>query len=528
MTRTNNKALIIIGLIIGIVFAELDETVVSTAMPTIIRDLNGLSLYGWVAGIYMLTMTAFMPILGKLADLYGRKKIYILSMSLFIAGSIVSGFAENMPVLLLGRGIQGIGAGGLMPLAMVIFGDTFTVEQRAKMQGVFGAIMFVPQLLGPLIGGYLTEHISWHWIFWVNIPVGVVAAIVLSAGLRESTGNKNASIDWAGAFLLVSSIVSLLLTPVLHETEGYAWSSPTLIGLWILGAVLLVIFVFVERKAKEPILPMHLFKNRTFVVLSIIVFVLVCGVMGSFASFPFFAQNVLGLTPIESGYLTLPLMVGAVIASVITGRLMTKVPYRTTFIVSMLLPALAFFLLTGVDMNTAIITLLGYFVILGLGFGVIFNNSLIVQESVDKEHSGIALTSVTLFQSFGMTIGVSIFGSLLAAKITSGIGGLASGLPADQAQELGQAAKGGIPKDIDPSLIEQIKGVFSEAFQHLYWVSFFFALLVVVICFFLKREVLKVGSIPEQQTEFGTRVSTDKNKEESDADADGPVMEVQN
>ncbi|WP_235949244.1 MDR family MFS transporter [Paenibacillus glycinis] len=518
MTRTNNKALIIIGLIIGIIFSELDETVVSTAMPTIIRDLNGLSLYGWVAGIYMLTMTSFMPILGKLADLYGRKKIYILSMSLFIAGSIVSGFAENMPVLLLGRGIQGIGAGGLMPLAMVIFGDTFTVEQRAKMQGIFGAIMFVPQLLGPLIGGYLTQHISWHWIFWVNIPVGIVAAIVLSAGLRESTGNKNASIDWAGAFLLVCSIVSLLLTPVLHETEGYAWSSPTLIGLWALGAVLLTVFVFVERKAKEPILPMHLFKNRTFVVLSLIVFMLVLGVMGSFASFPFFAQNVLGLTPIASGYLTLPLMIGAVLASVVSGRLMTKVPYRNIFAVSMLLPALAFFLMTSIDMHTKIIALVGYFVILGLGFGVLFNNNLIVQESVAKENSGVALTSVTLFQSFGMTIGVSIFGSLLAANITSGIGKLAGDLPADTAQQLGGAAQGGIPQGLNAGLVEQIKGVFSNAFQHLYWVSFVFALVVVVICLFLKREVLTVTSDKDQEKDKGSDV---------DNHSAGPVLDAQ-
>ncbi|MFC4812169.1 MDR family MFS transporter [Paenibacillus sp. GCM10023250] len=509
MTRTNNKALIVIGLIIGIIFSELDETVVSTAMPTIIRDLNGLSLYGWVVGIYMLTMTSFMPILGKLADLYGRKKIYMLSMGLFIAGSVVSGFAANMPVLLLGRGIQGIGAGGLMPLAMVIFGDTFTVEERARTQGIFGAIMFVPQLLGPLLGGYLTEHISWHWIFWVNIPVGVLAAIVLSAGLKESKGNKNASIDWAGAFLLVGAIVSLLLTPVLHETEGYAWSSPALIGLWAAGSLLLLVFVFVELKAKEPILPMHLFKNRTFVVLSLIVFTLVCGVMGSFASFPFFAQNVLGLTPIASGYLTLPLMAGAVLASVVSGRLMTKVPYRTIFTVSMVLPALAFFQMTSFDMHTPIYAVAGYFVILGLGFGVLFNNNLIVQESVAKENSGIALTSVTLFQSFGMTIGVSIYGSLLAAKITSGIGRLAGNMPADTARELGQAAQGGIPKGLDPTLVEQIKGVFSAAFQHLYWVSFAFALLVVVICLFLKREVLTVASKEKEQQAKGAGAALD-------------------
>ncbi|GFZ90538.1 putative MFS-type transporter YusP [Paenibacillus marchantiophytorum] len=498
MKRKNNKALIVTGLIIGIIFAELDETVVSTALPSIIRDLNGLSLYGWVAGIYMLTMTAFMPILGKLADLFGRKRIYILSMSLFIGGSIISGFASSMPTLLLGRGIQGIGAGGLLPLAMVIFGDTFTVEQRAKTQGIFGAVMFVPQLLGPLLGGYFTQHISWHWIFWVNIPVGIVAAILLSTGLTESRGNMKASIDWAGAFLLVGAIVSLLLTPVLHETEGLAWGSPLIVGLWALGVILIGLFVFAEHKAKEPILPLHLFKNRTFVVLSLLVFTLVIAIMGSFASFPFFAQNVLGLSPIASGYLTLPLMIGVIVSSLVTGRLMTKVAYRTIYIVSMVLTVLALFLLTSLDMNTPIMEIMGFFILLGLGYGFLLNNNLIVQESVEKENSGVALTSITLFQSFGMTIGVSVFGSLLASHVTSGIDKLVLTLPANSAASIGDAAQGSIPSGLDGKMIEQIKSVFSEAFQNLFWVSCIHALVVIFICFFLKREVIAVSSPQEE------------------------------
>ncbi|UKS28930.1 MFS transporter [Paenibacillus sp. HWE-109] len=498
MKRKNNKVLIVTGLIIGIIFAELDETVVSTALPSIIRDLNGLSLYGWVAGIYMLTMTAFMPILGKLADLFGRKRIYILSMSLFIGGSIISGFASSMPTLLLGRGIQGIGAGGLLPLAMVIFGDTFTVEQRAKTQGIFGAVMFVPQLLGPLLGGYFTQHISWHWIFWVNIPVGIVAAILLSIGLTESRGNMKSSIDWAGAILLVGAIVSLLLTPVLHETEGLAWGSPPIVGLWALGVILIGLFVFAEHKAKEPILPLHLFKNRTFVVLSLLVFTLVIAIMGSFASFPFFAQNVLGLSPIASGYLTLPLMAGVIVSSLVTGRLMTKVAYRTIFIVSMVLTVLALFLLTSLDMNTPIMEILGFFILLGLGYGFLLNNNLIVQESVEKENSGVALTSITLFQSFGMTIGVSVFGSLLASHVKSGIDKLVLTLPANSAAIIGDAAQGSIPFGLDWKMIEQIKSVFSEAFQNLFWVSCIIAIVVICICFFLKREVIAISSPQEE------------------------------
>ncbi|QGQ95235.1 DHA2 family efflux MFS transporter permease subunit [Paenibacillus psychroresistens] len=498
--KKNNKALIITGLMIGIIFAELDETVVSTAMPTIVRDLGGLSLYGWVAGIYMLAMTSFIPILGKLADLYGRKRIYVISMGLFIAGSVISGFSTSMTVLLIGRGIQGIGAGGLLPLALVIFGDSFTVEERAKTQGIFGAFMFIPQLLGPLIGGYLTQHISWHWIFWVNIPVGIVAAFVLSAGLRESTiRDKKVSVDWAGAFLLVGSILALLLTPVLHQNEGYAWDSSVIVGLWVLGAVLLSLFIYVESKAKEPILPLDLFKNRTFVVLSLIVFTMVLGIMGAFAAFPFYAQNVIGLTPIVSGYLSLPLMVGAILASVISGRLITKVPYKYIFAVSMLLPAIGFYLMTNIDIHTKIIAIICYFFILGLGFGIMFNNNLIIQESVPKEQSGIALSSVTLFQSIGMTVGLSIFGSLLASKITSGIGGLMTEVPADSVEALKKAAQGGIPKGIDPSLAEQIKIVFADAFRHLYWVSFGVALVVCILCWFLKKEVLATApSIPKQ------------------------------
>lgn len=489
--KQNNKTLILIGLMIGVIFSELDETVVATAMPTIIRDLGGLALYGWVGGVYMLSMTSFMAILGKLADLYGRRKIYLFSMGLFMCGSIISGTAHSMEVLLLGRGIQGIGAGGLMPLAMVIFGDTFPVEQRAKIQGIFGAVMFIPQLLGPLIGGYFVQHISWHWIFLVNIPVGVLAAILLALGLAdESKVDREISIDWYGGILLITTLISFLLTPVLHQTEGYGWSEPQMVGLLILGTVLLSLFIWVESKAKEPIIPLHLFKNRNFVVITALVFVFILAIMGSLSSFPFFAQNVLGLTPTESGYLTVPIMVGAIGASVIAGRLMPKFPYRNIYGISFIIPIIGFYLLTGIEVHTKIITFILYFIILGFGFGALFNNSLIVQESVEKEHTGIAQSTVVLFQSIGMTIGFSLFGSLLAAKITSGMKSLAGNLPLDQLAGLKNIETGMIPKNLDPALIDKIKVVFAHAFQHLYWVSFVLAILSFFICWGLKKEIL--------------------------------------
>nr|AIA10429.1 major Facilitator Superfamily [uncultured bacterium] len=199
-TKKTNKRLVLIGLILGLIFSELDETVVSTAMPTIIRELHGLSLYGWVAGVYMLAVTMFMPILGKLADLYGRRRVYLSCMALFITGSVVSGLADSMTMLLVGRGIQGIGAGGLMPLALVIIGDTYPLEQRAKIQSLFGPLMILPQLLGPTVGGYMVGHVNWHWVFLINIPVGLLSAAVLGIGMRESRGSEKRSIDWAGRF----------------------------------------------------------------------------------------------------------------------------------------------------------------------------------------------------------------------------------------------------------------------------------------------------------------------------------------
>ncbi|MDH5160665.1 MDR family MFS transporter [Heyndrickxia oleronia] len=491
LTNKSNKVLVMVGLIIGLIFSELDETVVNTAMPTIIRDLGGLSMYGWVAGVYMLALSAFMPILGKLADLFGRKKIYLISMAFFIGGSIVCGLSQSMTMLLIGRGIQGIGAGGLMPLAMTISSDLFPVEKRAKVQGFMGPIMFIPMLLGPLMGGFFVDQVSWHWIFFVNIPVGVLGAILLASGLKETTEKKKVIIDWAGAILLISAIISLLITPVLIENEGLTWGSPTIISLLCLGTVLIGLFIWVESKVKEPIVPLHLFKNRNILVLSMIVFAVGIGLMGSFASFPYFAQNVLGLTPTEAGYLTLPMMVGAILSAMISGFLLTKVRYRELFGIAFIMPIIGFYLFSHMNIHTTIVQIIIFFLITGLGLGVMFGgDNLIVQESVDKEHKGIALATVPLFQSIGATVGVSIFGTLLSSTLTSKLGTLGNSLPKNMSEHMNSLAAGGIPDGLSPELFTKIKTLFVESFQHIYLYSFVIAIIAFVLCWFLKKEVL--------------------------------------
>ncbi|MEH7341042.1 MDR family MFS transporter [Priestia megaterium] len=495
LNNKNNKILVMTGLMIGIIFSELDETVVNTAMPTIIRDLGGLSMYGWVAGIYMLALSAFMPILGKLADLFSRKKVYFASMAFFIGGSIICGLSHSMIMLLIGRGIQGLGAGGLMPLAMTISSDLFPVEQRAKVQAFMGPVMFIPMLLGPLMGGFFVDQASWHWIFFVNIPVGLIAVIFLASGLKEVHERKKVTIDWAGAILLVAAIISLLITPVLVENEGYTWSSPFIVSLLCVGVILIGLFIWVESKVIEPIVPLHLFRNRNILVLSLLVFTVGCGLMGSFSSFPYFAQKVLGLTPTESGYLTLPMMVGAVATSIVSGFLLTKVRYRELFVISFIMPVIGFYLFSKLDISTTTLQVIIFFFITGLGLGVMFGgDNLIVQESVEKEHKGIALATVPLFQSIGATVGVSMFGTLLSSTLTSNLSSLGDELPKSMANNMNSLAAGGIPSGLTPELFMKIKVLFIESFQHIYTYAFVLTIIAFVLCFFLKKEVLSSKS----------------------------------
>ncbi|TCZ76598.1 MFS transporter [Paenibacillus albiflavus] len=485
--RENNKTLVLIGLLIGLIFSGLDETIVSTAMPTIIRELHGLQLFGWVAGIYMLTMTAFMPIFGKLADLFGHRRIFMICMSLFIAGSIVNGFANSMELLLIGRGIQGVGAGGLMPLAMVIMGDTYPLEQRAKIQSMIGPLLFLPQLIGPTVGGFIVSHWNWHWIFLINIPIGLLSAIITVKGLRENRREGKPSIDWAGSLTLVAAIVSLLLTPVLKDTMGYSWSSPLIVGLMILGVILIGLFIWIESRVQEPIIPLHLFRNRNIVALSTLVFIVGVGVMGVMYGFPFYAQHVIGLTPAGAGYLSMAFMLGAVPMSMLNGFTLTKLRYRNVFIVSFVLPIIAFFLLSQIGLETSIFTYVIYFIILGAGLGVLFaGDNLIVQESVDSRNSGIALSTVQLFQALGTTIGLNWFGSMMASQIASGVNDL-NELPAGVAE---QVQTSGIPHDLSPDFITSIKSIFVDAFHNMYFIALVMSVAAFIVCWFLKNEIL--------------------------------------
>lgn len=480
--------MVFIALMIGMIFSGLDETVISTAMPTIIRDLHDMTLYGWVAGIYMLTMTACMPILGKLSDIFGRKRLYLISVALFILGSLVSGSASTMELLLLGRGIQGVGAGGLMPLAMVIFGETFTLEQRVKLQGLFGIMMILPQLVGPMIGGYVADHMSWHWVFLINLPVSSLAALLMLLGLHEEKHRESRSVDYAGALTLMGSILSLLLAPVLIENKGLAWTSLPVLALLGASAVLLVLFVLIERRAAEPIIPLRLLRNRNIVVMALLMFTVMCGMMGTASSFPYYAQIAMGFSATVSGYFTLMLMAGALPFRLACGFLISRIPYRTLFIGSFLFPVAGLLLALRIHSGQSFLYPALCFFIMGIGTGTLMaGETLLIQESAEEADRGIAQSTVQLFQTMGASIGMSAFGSLLAGRLKSSLTALKDIVPGGNANinlnDLNVS-------EWTPGLRETVTGVLTNAFHHQFELALVFAIAAVVICFFFGRGVL--------------------------------------
>jgi EmrB/QacA subfamily drug resistance transporter len=488
------------GLMLGMLLSSLDQTIVSTAMPTVIRDLNGLNLYSWVFSIYMLTSTTGVPIFGKLADLYGRRLIYLVGMGLFVVGSALCGLSQNMTELIVFRAIQGIGAGALMPVTMTIIGDIFPPDRRGKMQGLFGAIFGLSSVIGPAVGGFLTDNISWHWIFYVNLPFGILSAIVLAFALKESKGTEKRPIDWGGAITLSGSIIALLLALVLggggegQEAAHYAWSSPQIIGLFAACAVLLAVFLWIESKAKEPILPLHLFKLRTISVTNIIGFLMGIGMFGAISYIPLFVQGVIGASSSNSGYILTPLMLSMIVTSIFAGRIVTKVPFRNILVVSLAIMGIVFYLLSQMDIHTSNGTIVLYMILMGIGMGPLMPTlTIAVQSSVGREMRGVATSSSQFFRSIGGTMGVSILGAVMTNKMTSGMQDIAAqlkGVPADMLGKLANPQALLSPelrKAMPPDMLSAIQSVLANAIDLVFFTGLFFMAAGVLFAFLLGK-----------------------------------------
>ncbi|WP_282938371.1 MDR family MFS transporter [Paenibacillus sp. RC67] len=518
-TKPNMK-LILTGLLLGLLLASLDQTIMSTSMPTIIKDLGGMSLYSWVFSVYMLTSTTSMPIFGKLADLYGRKRIYLIGMALFMVGSALCGMASNMTELIVFRGLQGIGGGALMPIAMTIIGDIVSPEKRGKMQGLFGGVFALSSIIGPAIGGFIVEHTTWNWIFYINLPFGIAAMIIMSIALKESKSTEKRSIDWLGAITLSGSIISLLLALVLGGSGGegvvhYAWGSVQVIGLFTTSAVLLALFLWIEKKAKEPILPLHLFSNRVIAISYLTGFLMSAAMFGAITYIPLFVQGVIGVNPSMAGYILTPMMLSVFVAAMIGGRLIIKVPYRVTIISSMALMAIGFGLLSQMGVHTSNSTIIMYMIIAGLGMGPLMPTiNTAVQSEVGRQLRGVATSSVQFFRSIGGTIGVSVMGALMASRMSSGLAGIGDRLPQVPSEKLAALANPRVLLDpaamskLPHEVLLELQKVFTAAVNQVFMTGLIIVLIGLIAGFFIGKARLSSQSSGGSGTEVQEQKTT--------------------
>ncbi|MGB8646632.1 MAG: MDR family MFS transporter [Anaerolineae bacterium] len=422
----NRTILITAGVMLSLFMAAMESTVVSTAMPTIVADLGGLSIYSWVFSAYLLTSTTTMPLYGKLSDIYGRRPIFMIALALFLGGSVLSGQAGSMEQLILFRALQGLGAGGLQPLAFILIGDMFSFEQRAKMQGLFSGVWGISSIVGPLLGGFLVDQVSWHWVFYVNIVPGILAgAIIWFLWVEHAhvAQNKRAAIDYAGAAVLTLDVVVLLFG--LFEFGTLLGS-----GLLVLAALFLFGLIWIERRAADPILPMSLFGDRLFSIALIQGVLAGCALFGSASFVPLFVQAVLGTSATLAGATLTPQLLGWVGASIIGSRLLLRMGYHRIAIVGMVILTIGAALMARIDANSNLIGIMVNVSIMGIGMGLSIPAFLLaVQNTVPRRLLGTATSTVQFSRSIGGAIGVSIMGIVLAARLTAGL--IAAGMNPD-------------------------------------------------------------------------------------------------
>jgi EmrB/QacA subfamily drug resistance transporter len=412
------------GLMVGILLAALDQTIVSTALKSIVEDFDGLAHYTWVVTAYLLTSTASTPLYGKISDLYGRRPVFQFAIITFLIGSFAAGAATSMEQLIAFRAVQGLGAGGLMSLTFVIIGDIVSPRERGKYQGYFGAVWGLSSVAGPLLGGYFSDHAQilgvtgWRWIFYINLPFGIAALILTSIFLHIPKVKREHSIDYLGALLLVSGVSSLLLGISVYGPQDGWGTSKTLLSITA-AIVLILLFIFQESRAKEPILPLTLFKNHTFSVTSIMAFIIGAGMFGAIIMLPLYFQIVKGDSATSAGLKLIPFMIGIVTMSIVSGKLITKHGHYKRFpIMGLALMTIGLAMLATLTETTAFWKLAIYAILIGAGLGLSMQTIVIaLQNSVEFRDLGVATSANTFFRSIGATMGVALFGTVYASRL---------------------------------------------------------------------------------------------------------------
>lgn len=511
------KMTIMFAIIVSMFFAAINQTIVGTALPRIIATLGGIDYYTWVITIFMLTSTIATVLVGKLSDIYGRKPFILTGIVFFMIGAFLSGLSKDIFQLIAFRGVQGIGAGIIMATAFTAIGDLFSPRERGRWSGIMGAVFGLSSVVGPTLGGYVVDHLAWHWVFWLFLPLGIIAFVMIWL-LFPSVNRKEAvSIDYLGSLFLTLTIVPMLIAFSWAGTK-YAWGSPQIIGLFAFTAVSLALFLFVETRAKSPVLPLSLFRNSIVTVSNTVGFMINAGMMGAIMYMPFLTQGVLGVSPTVSGYVTMPLMVGMMITSTLTGQMMTKTgKYKNYALIGIAVMVLGMVLM---HFTHSILLAATSMVVFGFGLGPgmsVF--SLTVQNAVDPKDLGVATASSQLFRNMGGTIGIAVMGTIMAAGIRSKMAEYAA---SGQAPDLSKvdpqtaetfkeflnpqilldqpklaAIQAGLPAE-QHGLFDQMVGMLRDALSHslaqVFLTGTFVMIAALALAFFLKEIPLRTSN----------------------------------
>ena len=448
------KMEILFAVLLGLFLGALDQTIVGPALPTIVTKLSGNEIYVWVVTIYLLTSTISVPFWGKLSDLYGRKPVLITGIVIFLVGSALSGLSQNMTMLILFRGLQGIGAGSLFPVALAVIGDLFTPQERGKYQGLFGAVFGIAFIVGPLVGGFLTEQVSWHWIFYVNIPIGIVSLYFISRLLPTvKTPRATRNFDILGGAIFTVAI-SLLLVGLTNKSFADAsthklpdWTAPSVGGLLLAGLVGIVLFILAEARAKEPIIPLALFRNRTYSSSMVATFFASFAFFGAIIFLPRWFQVVHGFSPTNSGLAALPLMAGLIISSIASGLIVSRTgKYKWLTVGAIVVMAVSTALMTQLTATTSLPVVWFWMFLSGLGVGPTFAVfTIIVQNAVPFNQLGVATSNLTFFRQIGGSVALAIVGTVFGTTFQEQIAPqiLGAGVPPQVVQDFGRAAATG-------------------------------------------------------------------------------------
>ncbi len=502
MVKGNNSGVIIAALLLSILMSSMDNTIVATAIGTIVGELGGFDKLMWVTSAYLVAEMAGMPIFGKLSDMYGRKRFFIFGMIVFMIGSALCGTAENIVQLSIYRAIQGIGGGALMPIAFTIMFDVIPANKRGKMGGLFGAVFGLSSIFGPLLGAYITDYVHWSWIFYINLPLGLIAFFMIAFFYKESIEHSKQKIDYLGASALVASVVCLMFALELGGKE-YAWNSSMIISLFAAFAVLVIGFIFIERRAQEPIITFGMFKNRLYATSNLMALFSGAAYITASIYIPIFIQGVLGGSATNSGLVLLPMMVGSVVTAAGGGSLLTKLKYRSIMIPTLTLLVIGISLLTTLTTGSSRFMVTIFMILIGLGIGASFSvlsNAAI--HGFTARQRGSASSTLNFMRALGMTLGITIFGIIQSHTFTNRLASMFGGggqMPegidlSDPRKILTPETRSNIPTQV----LDQITEALSSSIVHTFAWAIIPAVIALIAAFAMSKEKLNPSAELEE------------------------------